>query len=66
MAKVSLRVYNREIEGMIEAGQLDEAIAHCQFILKTYPMHVETYLLLGKAFLEARRYSDAADIFARV
>ena len=66
MAKVSLRVYNREIEGMIEAGQLEEAIAHCQFILKTYPMHVETYLLLGKAFLEARRYSDAADIFARV
>jgi tetratricopeptide (TPR) repeat protein len=66
MAKVSLRVYNREIEGMIEAGQLDESIAHCQFILKTYPMHVETYLLLGKAFLEARRYSDAADIFARV
>ncbi len=66
MTKVSLRVYNREIEGMIEGSQLDEAIAHCQHILKTYPMHVETYRLLGKAFLEARRYGDAADIFQRV
>jgi tetratricopeptide (TPR) repeat protein len=66
MAKVSLRLYNREIEGMIEAGQFDESIAHCEHILKTFPMHVETYLLLGKAFLETRRYSDAADIFERV
>ena len=66
MEKVFLRVYNREIEGMIEGGQLDEAIAHCQHILKTFPMHVETYRLLGKTFLEARRYADAADIFQRV
>jgi tetratricopeptide (TPR) repeat protein len=66
MAKVSLRVYSREIEGMIEAGQLSEAIAHCQYILKSYPMHIETYQLLGKAFLESRRYADAADIFSRV
>jgi tetratricopeptide (TPR) repeat protein len=66
MAKVFLRVYNREIESMIESGQLDEAVAHCQYILKTFPMHVDTYRLLGKAFLEARRYGDAADIFQRV
>ena len=65
MAKVSLRGYNHEIEGMIENGQLDEAIAHCQHILKTYPMHVETYRLLGKSFLESKRYTDAADIFQR-
>ncbi len=66
MAKVFLRVYNHEIESMIEGGQLDEAVAHCQYILKTFPMHVDTYRLLGKAFLEARRYADAADIFQRV
>jgi tetratricopeptide (TPR) repeat protein len=66
MEKVFLRVYNREIENMIEGGQLDEAVAHCQHILRTFPMHVETYRLLGKAFLEARRYADAADIFQRV
>jgi len=66
MAKISLRAYNREIEGMIEGGQLDEAVAHCQHILKTFSMHIETYRLLGKAFLEARRYADSADIFQRV
>ena len=65
MAKVSLRGYNREIEGMIERGQLDESVAHCQHILRTFPMHVETYRLLGKSFLEARRYTDAADVFQR-
>src|SRR5450759_1228203 len=65
MAKVPLRVYNHEIEGLIEDGHLDEAVAHCQHILKTFPMHVETYRLLGKSFLEARRYTDAADIFQR-
>ncbi len=66
MEKVILRVYNREIETMIEGGKLDEAVAHCQHILKTFPLHVETYRLLGKAFLEAHRYIDAADIFQRV
>jgi hypothetical protein len=65
MSNVSLRVYNREIETMIEGGRLDEAVAHCQHILKTFPMYVETYRLLGKSFLEARRYTDAADIFQR-
>src|SRR5512143_2169486 len=66
MAKVSLRIYNREIEGLIDQGQLDEAIAHCQHILKTFPKHLETYRLLGKSFLEYKRYKDAVDIFSRV
>jgi len=66
MTNVSLRIYNREIESLIEGGRIDEAIAHCQHILKTFPMNVKTYQLLGKAFLEVRRYADAADIFQRV
>ena len=66
MAKVSLRAYNREIEAMIDRGQLDEAIAHCQHILKTFPKHLETYRLLGKAYLEYKRYNEAVDIFSRV
>ena len=66
MAKVSLRAYNREIEAMIDRGQLDEAIAHGRHILKTYPKHLETYRLLGKANLEYKRYGDAADIFSRI
>jgi tetratricopeptide (TPR) repeat protein len=66
MAKVSLRAYNREIEAMIDRGHLDEAVAHCQHILKTFPKHLETYRLLGKAYLEAKRHNEAVDIFSRV
>jgi len=66
MVKVSLRAYNRDIEAMIDNGQLDEAIAHCQHILKTFPKHLETYRLLGKSYLEAKRYNEAVDIFSRV
>jgi tetratricopeptide (TPR) repeat protein len=66
MAKVSLRAYNREIETMIDRGQYDEAIAHCRHILKTYPKHLETYRLLGKAYLESKKYGDAVDIFSRI
>jgi len=66
MAKVSLRAYNREIETMIDRGQLDEAVAHCHHILKTFPKHLETYRLLGKTYLESKRHGDAADIFLRI
>ncbi len=66
MAKVSLRAYNHEIETMIDRGHLDEAVAHCKHILKTFPKHVETYRLLGKAYLEYKRYPDAVDVFSRV
>ncbi len=66
MAKVSLRIYNREIESLIDQGHTDEAIAHCRHILKTFPKHLETYRLLGKAYLEFKRYNEAVDIFSRV
>jgi tetratricopeptide (TPR) repeat protein len=66
MSKVALRVYNREIETLIDQGHIEEAIAHCQHVLKLYPKHLETYRLLGKAYLEAHRHTDAADIFQRV
>ncbi len=66
MAKVSLRAYNREIEAMIDRGHLDEAVAHCRHILKSFPKYLETYRLLGKAYLEYKRYPDAVDIFSRV
>src|SRR4030043_1559133 len=66
MAIIPLRAYNREIEGMIDNGQLDEAVAHCRHILATFPKHIATYRLLGKAHLEQQRISDATDIFQRV
>jgi tetratricopeptide (TPR) repeat protein len=66
MAKISLRAYNREIDSQIDRGQIEEAIAHCKYILKQLPKHIDTYRLLGKAFLEGKRYTDAADILQRV
>lgn len=66
MAESALRAYLKEIDELIEHNQLDEAIAHCRHILETYPKHLDTYRLLGKAYLEAKRYGDAADIFQRV
>ncbi len=66
MAQIGLRVYDREIESMIDRGQIDEAIAHCKYILKDFPKHIETYRLLGKCYLESQRYVEAADILQRV
>ena len=66
MPETSLRAYGREIDELIEQERLEEAIAHCRYILQTYPKHLETYRHLGKAYLEAKRYGDAADIFQRV
>jgi Flp pilus assembly protein TadD len=66
MAKIPLRAYNREIEGLIDQGQTLEAVAHCQHILKTFPKCLDTYRLLGKAYLELQRFNEAADVFNRL
>jgi competence ComEA-like helix-hairpin-helix protein len=66
MDKIPLRTYLKEIEILVDRGENDQAIAHCRHILKTYPKNIATYRLLGKAFLEGRRYGDAADVFQRV
>ena len=66
MAEISLRAYMKLIDDLIEHQKLDEAISHCRRVLEAYPKHLETYRLLGKSYLEAKRYGDAADIFQRV
>ena len=66
MDKIPLRTYLKEIENLIDRGDNDQAIAHCRHILKAYPKNLATYRLLGKAFLESRRFGDAADVFQRV
>ena len=66
MDKIPLRTYLKEIENLIDRGDNDQAIAHCRHILKTYPKNLATYRLLGKAYLESRRFGDAADVFQRV
>ena len=66
MARISLRKYIHEIESLIDQNRNDEAIEHCKHILEAYPKHIDTYRLLGKAFLESQKLSGAADIFQRV
>lgn len=66
MAHISLRAYNREISSLIDNGQADVAIAHCQYILQSYPKYIETYRLLGKAYLEGQQHKEAVDVFQRV
>lgn len=66
MAKIPLRVYTKEIESLIEQGEIEQAISHAKNILKTYPKYIDAYRLLGKAFLESQRYAEAADILQRV
>ena len=65
MAKISLRAYNREIQELISHSFTDEATAHCKYILKLFPKHIDTYRLLGQAYLENQRYSEATDILRR-
>jgi len=66
MSTLSLRGYNKEIDSLIEQERLDEAIGHCRHILATFPKHIDTYRLLGKAYLENGQNSNSADIFQRV
>lgn len=66
MASISLRAYNKEIESLIENEQVKDAIAHCRHILRLFPKHIETYRLLGRAYLESQRYTEAADVLQRV
>jgi competence ComEA-like helix-hairpin-helix protein len=66
MATINLREYHVEIENLINKGRYEEAIAHCRNILTSFPKSVDTYRLLGKAFLESKRYTDAIDLFNRV
>ena len=66
MSTISLRAYNREIDSLIDQGRLEEASAHCRHILSKFPKHIETYRLLGKAYLESNQNSNAADIFQRI
>jgi tetratricopeptide (TPR) repeat protein len=64
--QIYLRSYVSEVENLIQQGQIQEAIAHCRQILNSYPKHVDTYRLMGKAYLKSQRYGDASKIFQRV
>jgi tetratricopeptide (TPR) repeat protein len=66
MAKIPLRAYLKEIEGYIERGEVDQAIAHAKNIIHNFPKQIDAYRLVGKAYLESQRLSEASDILQRV
>ncbi len=66
MAKITLRAYIQEIEKLIEDGQTDAALLHCEQILKVHPKHVDTHRLLGKVFLEKKNYPETELIFNKI
>ena len=66
MATISLRDYLKQTEELIDSGRTDDALTRCRQILKTYPKHVDTYRMMGKAYLEAHRHGEASDLFQRV
>jgi len=66
MTTISLRDYNQYISSLIEQDNNAEAMFHCTSILKSYPKCIEAYQNLGRALLESKRYSEAAEIFLQV
>ena len=66
MAEISLQHFIAGIEEAIDKGRHDEALARGRHILQSYPKHLATYRLLGKAMLEAGQDRLAEDMFRRV
>jgi len=46
MSELTLQEYTQEIAGMLERGAYEEAVVHCQHILKQHPKYVEPYRLI--------------------
>ena len=65
MPDIRLQDYVAKIKELIRSVRLDEAIAHCQHILRHYPKYIETYSLLGEACLEKEMYREAIEFFQR-
>lgn len=66
MATINLRDYLKGIEELIDSGRVDDALAHCRHVLESFPKNIDTYRLMGKAYLESKRHKEAGDLFQRV
>ena len=63
MVQTTLRDRIQSIEDAISAGQIDDAMAHCQQILARYPDALEIQRLLGEVFLAQGRFDEAQQTF---
>ncbi len=66
MPRITLNTYVQEVASLIDREARDEAIGHCKHILESFPKHLKTYNLLGKALYERSLTTDAADVFKRI
>ncbi|MBN1658473.1 MAG: tetratricopeptide repeat protein, partial [Anaerolineae bacterium] len=65
MPEIRLQEYTAKIKELIHNDLHDDAIAHCQHILRHHPKHIETYSLLGEACLEKQMLREAIEFFQR-
>ena len=66
MTSILLHDYVEQVDKLIDDNRLVEAIEHCRHILHTYPRHIDTYRVMGKALLEKQEYDAATDLFLRI
>src|SRR3989304_3965956 len=66
MPELTLQEYTQEIAGMLERGAYEEAVVHCQHILKQHPKYVEPYRLIGQAAFDRDDHPLATDMFTRI
>ena len=66
MGDILLRDALEQLRAKVTAGEYADAVALAQHILRYYPKHVETYLLLAQVSLETNDHAAAADLFQRV
>ncbi|VAW31726.1 hypothetical protein MNBD_CHLOROFLEXI01-2092, partial [hydrothermal vent metagenome] len=66
MTSILLNDYVQQVDKLIGDDRLAEAIEHCRHILHSYPRHIDTYRVMGKALLEKKEYDAAIDLFLRI
>lgn len=63
MAQITLRDYLQETEDAITNTRIDDALAHCQLILASFPESLEAQRLLGEVYLAQGHLEEAQQAF---
>jgi len=66
MARTSLQAAYDQARRWIESNDAERAIGLAQHILEQYPNNLETYRILGEAYLASRQLDRAQESFERV
>jgi len=66
MADVLLHDYVEQLRERVRSGRMSDALTLGQHILRYYPKHIETYVVLAQASLESDDLASATDLFRRV